>query len=805
MIKKLLVASILTTFSTVSIMAQTSTKDLFIGTTNNLYYLWSKTSANGIPGSDGFIWNHTKDSIGPVTYDFPFEGNDHMEFNYNISGWWGGGAFALNPLYEAMDLSAYRYLKLYWKGYSSQNPNNALTFSLTDGNGNTGPNVNVALNSNTVDYQEIIIPLSLFLGASEYDSTYLNDLTAIKWINFFLKDGDNTWWMTGGATSGVFYLDAIQLLDTIQGGGNHNTIRGNIYTDSNNDCSYQAGESPLSSVVVKVLPGSYYGVSDAYGKYQVKVDSGDVSYTLFQQYNSINSKLLLNQCASAHNVSLSGAFGDTCCFNFADSVKHCAFLNVSVQNSRMRRCFRGSTYIRYCNYGNTSTSDAEVKVEYPPYIVPISSVPAWTSRNGNILSYDIGTLSANACEGITITDSVSCVTGITGLTECIKASISPASDCTPENPLWDKSSINVTGSCSSGTAVFTIANGGTGDMGGANEYRVYVNDTLIYTETFQLNSGQSFTISYPAQGQTIRLEADQSSYHPGNSHPRSTVEGCGGIGITGLVTTSPQDDLDEKTAITCNVIRDSFDPNDKQALPSGIGSAHSIPPGEEIEYIIRFQNTGTDTAYTVIVIDTLDTNFDAASFIQGASSHPYTLGISGKGQAVLKFTFKNINLPDSTANKLASNGLVSFRIKVPSSASIGTVVKNKAYIYFDYNDPVVTNETMHTVDNAVALDYSKGAYVQESSVTSSIRAKSVLETIKIYPNPTQGIVTVEMPEKNSNTELRIFSSIGVLLKTIPLNPVSLQQVSLEGLSQGMYLYEVKKNGERKAGGLLEIR
>jgi uncharacterized delta-60 repeat protein/uncharacterized repeat protein (TIGR01451 family) len=589
-------------------------------------------------------------------------------------------------------------------------------------------------------------------------------------------------------------------------GENHNNIiRGNIFSDKNNDCKIQSSENPLSSVVVKALPGPFYGGSDAYGDYQIRVDSGTVNYALTQEFNSINSKILVNQCASLQTVSLTGVAKDTCCFNFADSIKHCSILDINISKTRARRCFKNITYVNYSNYGNASASGTEIKVEYPSDFIPLSSIPAWTSKQGSTLTYNIGTITSGTGGQITITDSVACVAGITGLTECIKASLSPASNCIPQNPGWDQSSMKVTGNCISGSAHFNITNDGSGNMADSLQYRIYVNDTLIFTGNYKLKSGETLNLDYPAAGQTIRLEADQHALHPGKSRPRVTIENCGIASpeVRNLIITAPQDDLDEETAIACNLIRDSYDPNLKQAFPTGIGAAHNLAPGEEIEYVIHFQNTGTATAYTVTVVDTLDAGLDVASFTQGASSSPYTLSISGKGEAVLTFRFDNINLPDSTTNNLASSGLVSYRMTVPSSAAIGTVIKNKAYIFFDYNAPVITNETMHTVDTITYKDLSKGSAVQIGSVVTGLTGKKIIQAAKIYPNPTTGIITVEMPETGSNSELRIMSLVGVQQKSVPLSS-AIQQVSLEGLSQGMYLYEVWQNEERKAGGKLQI-
>jgi hypothetical protein len=62
-----------------------------------------------------------------------------------------------------------------------------------------------------------------------------------------------------------------------------------------------------------------------------------------------------------------------------------------------------------------------------------------------------------------------------------------------------------------------------------------------------------------------------------------------------------------------------------------------------------------------------------------------------------------------------------------------------------------------------------------------------------------------MPESGSNMEMKVYSVIGVLYKSVMLNKSLIQQVNLEGLNQGMYIYEIWQYGVRKAGGKLEVK
>ncbi|MBK8427474.1 MAG: hypothetical protein IPL27_16535 [Lewinellaceae bacterium] len=95
-------------------------------------------------------------------------------------------------------------------------------------------------------------------------------------------------------------------------------------------------------------------------------------------------------------------------------------------------------------------------------------------------------------------------------------------------------------------------------------------------------------------------------------------------------------------------------------MPTGRRGGTLYSQGEEIEYLIRFQNTGTDTAFTVMIMDTISTLFDITSLRPGASSHPYTFNLLGQG--VAQFVFSNIMLPDSNVNEVASHGFVKLTI-----------------------------------------------------------------------------------------------------------------------------------------------
>ncbi|MBI1224649.1 MAG: T9SS type A sorting domain-containing protein [Bacteroidetes bacterium] len=149
------------------------------------------------------------------------------------------------------------------------------------------------------------------------------------------------------------------------------------------------------------------------------------------------------------------------------------------------------------------------------------------------------------------------------------------------------------------------------------------------------------------------------------------------------------------TDVDCRPNIGSYDPNAKTALPTGQGTEHYILAGTELTYQIRFQNTGTDTAYNVIVRDTLVDKFELSSLQLGVSSHSYTHNFYG--QRILKLSFDDIKLPPVGVNEAASIGYFEFRVKLKDDLPVQDLIENQAFVYFDNNLPVATNIYYHTI------------------------------------------------------------------------------------------------------------
>ncbi|MBK8874926.1 MAG: T9SS type A sorting domain-containing protein [Bacteroidetes bacterium] len=221
--------------------------------------------------------------------------------------------------------------------------------------------------------------------------------------------------------------------------------------------------------------------------------------------------------------------------------------------------------------------------------------------------------------------------------------------------------------------------------------------------------------------------------------------------------------------ITC-----SYDPNDKNVEPAGVGAPHFVEMESWLNYQIRFQNTGTDTAFTVVIVDTLDAALDRNTFSITGHSHPVDVTYTTSGEVT--FRFNNILLPDSNVNEPGSHGYVSYRIKGLATNPDPTEVNNTAYIYFDLNSPIVTNTTLTTLsDNFLGLSDS----FNENNLFS------------LYPNPSsKGALLKYQGEDVQNIYVEVLDLTGrVVSEKKQMNSGRLY-LSTDLLMSGVYMIRI---------------
>lgn len=573
-------------------------------------------------------------------------------------------------------------------------------------------------------------------------------------------------------------------------------IEGHIYLDNIENCVYETGDTTLAGIVVMAIDTLtdevLYGYTNAQGHYFIETDTISylLSYILPSPYYDSMDCSAKSQWIHLDSLNSSANFDF-----FLKPVIFCPYMTVDVGTPILRRCFPTNYYISWCNSGTTTAEDAYVEVSFAPEVTVTGSSIPWTAVNGNTYTFPLGDVAALACGQFQVTGVVSCDSTYIGQTLCAAAHIFPDSSCVPIGT-WSGAELEARAACVGTDSVeFRLKNIGTGNMPTDVPYLVIEDIIMRSSNTVQLNSGQSLVWTMPIDGLTQRIIAQQPDGHPYKTFTTAAITLCNTENlppapgpIDDFYTAYADDEEAPFIAIDCQQIIGAFDPNDKSVHPAGATAQGFITASTELTYKIRFQNTGNDTAFTVVVIDSLGAQLDPATLRPGASSHPYELDVNGNG--VLKFTFRNILLPDSATNEAASHGFVQFDIAQKAGNPVGTVIPNNAGIYFDYNPPIVTNTVFNTIGKI---------YLSESLAADDPGGQKV--ELKAWPNPARDVMTLSLNTLLDGFDLLLFDVQGKMVQQVSATGNSVQ-LYRQSLPTGMYFFDIRSKGRSLVTGRL---
>lgn len=579
--------------------------------------------------------------------------------------------------------------------------------------------------------------------------------------------------------NGYTYTQIIKIIDPVQA-----IVSGKVFLDTLNDCSFNAGEPLLANWKVKAT-GLVSGESN-----EVFADSTGGYFLLLPQEDTLAEITLAvpfnfgQNCPSVYTIQTAG--GQTTVQDIPAHLETtCPRLSVDLSTPFLRRCFPNTYAVQACNLGTETVENVHVEVALDPFMTFLNSSIPGVAIGNNTYSFELGDMGPGDCSTYSIFFTLECAAPL-GYTHCSTAHIYPDSLC-PVSANWSGADLKVSGVCDGDSVRLTLSNIGNGDMTQMQDF-VVVEDVVMYmSSTFQLDHGISETLAVPANGATWRIETQEVPNHPFGGIVAAVVEGCGGLNTPGLVNIFPPNSDNPFESADCQENIGSFDPNDKQGFPKGYGDQHLVKANTDIEYLIRFQNTGTDTAFSIVVLDTLSEYLDAASVRAGTASHPYNFAVlDGK---VLRFQFDNVMLPDSNKNENASHGFVKFTVLQKPDNPDGTRIENRAAIFFDFNDPVLTNTTFHTIGDHFIL-------------VSTDEGPDNAAAIHVYPNPASGEALFEMPLRALSGTFVLSNNIGQRVRSEQFSG-GRYRFSRGILPAGMYFYEISNvDGQRFTGKII---
>ena len=561
-----------------------------------------------------------------------------------------------------------------------------------------------------------------------------------------------------------------------------NCISGTVYCDANSNGIFDSNENTISNAAIQIQTGN--GIQTVYS---------DINGYYSLVYNSNNPIVInLNPNWSSMTGYTGGVYtllSENCDSNQVYNV------GLNCGSNLPANCYSG--YV-FCDANNNGVMNAgEAPIPFAPVYLGVSptsnsSVTVYTDSTG-YFSYcgQIGTSNIAVAwlnsqwlgyNGYTSTSSLITLVGSTSGNN--QPGFLPV-NCggTPCTDLWTTVTPWI-GYYQNTTAHIKLNWGNYGPVAAGN-YQL----TLSFPAGVTVNTSSIQNSGYTISGNTITWNLSNLNTTFSN-FDYITFQIPGGL-VNGAQhyftsTISPVNSTDcnsqNNAGSLLQILGNSYDPNDKTVQRPNFYWTTPISIGTEIidaalqdvlTYTIRFQNTGTAPAQNVYILDTLSSNLDWSTFSLINASHPVQVFHQSNG--LVRFEFNQIWLADSTTNEPESHGDLVYRIAEKSTCLAGCEIENTAYIYFDWNDAIVTNTTYNLNENIMGI-YEDG-----------------INGWGIYPNPANNYLQIPGLE-TFNYEIHDFAGKSILKGEGSAN----EMLDITKLMSGAYVITIEsENAELK--------
>ena len=530
-------------------------------------------------------------------------------------------------------------------------------------------------------------------------------------------------------------------------------IKGQV-NQSNTNCQPSTPPQYFSNNQVKIQKNNatYLVSTDSLGHYGAFVDTG--RYTI----SPVLPNNLWAACPSIETTISTSTRRDTAIVHPSLYVAIlCPQMEVQMTTPFLRRCFDNSYTINYANRGTAMQTDATAELTLDTMLTFISATKPVRSRIGNKITFALGNIGVNQAGQFDVVVNVSC-NSVLGQTHCSSVLIPKTATCDTVRDTIPTITAQCTITCDS--VSFLVKNNG-GQTNSTFKYTLIANATALDTGRITLTN--TFNLKRKTDGRTYRLEL--RNINNNQLIAARSIEPPQPPSVsTGFVNQFATINRQINVAENCMANRGAFDPNEKSSVPAGIGTSHLVEQGSLMSYLVQFQNTGTDTAFTVVIRDTLSTLFNLNSLKIQSTSHPATWQLSPNG--LLSVRFDNIKLVDSFTNEKKSHGFFTYQIRLKDSIATGTRLENKAAIYFDFNTPIITNYAWHTIGRDFLINclakpsinaHFSGCPTKNITFTATSKSSGLTPTYKWFRNSETGPLSINasftLPNMSNGTKI----------------------------------------------------
>ena len=236
---------------------------------------------------------------------------------------------------------------------------------------------------------------------------------------------------------------------------------------------------------------------------------------------------------------------------------------------------------------------------------------------------------------------------------------------------------------------------------------------------------------------------------------------------------------------------------------------------DDLKFKVRFQNTTNELVKNVNILTFIDPDkYYVESLQLLESSHNVKASIE---KDVLRCVFEDIELPVMSNDEQGSKAHFSFRVSL--KPDILDTIKNQAFVFFDYNEPILTNEIImipaldfdgdgfgeeEDCDDENAAIHPDAQEIPDNSIDENCDGLDILDTvyeienttIEIYPNPVIDIIRIDI-DGPLDYSLQLYDLQGKLkfsgknLNTIPVSDIEsgLYILRLEDLGSTNFIVE----------------
>ena len=183
---------------------------------------------------------------------------------------------------------------------------------------------------------------------------------------------------------------------------------------------------------------------------------------------------------------------------------------------------------------------------------------------------------------------------------------------------------------------------------------------------------------------------------------------------------------------------------------------------------------------------TINNSTSAIDTITACDSYTWIDGVT--------YTASNTTAKDTLLNAAGCDSIVSLNLTINyTKTTTDSIVANDSYTWI--NGVTYTSSNTTVTDTLLASNGCDSIVSLNLTIVSTVGIdnSAILSNVKVYPNPTEGNVNIEIANNNQELVIEIFNAVGTRVATVDTNSQNNGsfKADLSNLASGLYIVRVK--------------